>query len=54
MPLVTLAGSNVNVPPLQISEVISVTAGTGFTVNIMVKSVPRQLPDVGVTVKIAV
>jgi hypothetical protein len=50
MPLVALAGVDVNVPSLQIVAVIAVTAGFGLTVTVTVKSDPTQLPDVGVTV----
>jgi hypothetical protein len=49
-PLVILAGVKVKVPPLHIVPVIPEIPGFGFTVTITVKSVPAQLPDVGVTV----
>jgi hypothetical protein len=52
--LVILTGITVKATPLHIVDVIAVTAGLGFTVTITVKSVPMQLPDVGVTVYSAV
>jgi hypothetical protein len=53
-PFVTFAGVEVNEPPLQIASVIPVTDGFGSIVNVTVKVGPVQLPDVGVTVYIAV
>jgi len=53
-PFVPSAGNAVNDPSLQITSVIFVIAGFGFTVTVTVKVTPVQLPDVGVTVYVAV
>jgi hypothetical protein len=50
MPLVIFTGVDVNVPPLQIAAVILFMPGVGFTVMVRVKSVPLQLPRIGVTI----
>jgi hypothetical protein len=49
-PFVIFTGNIVKEPPLQIVAAISETAGIGFTVTVMVKSVPVQLPAAGVIV----
>jgi hypothetical protein len=54
MPLVPFTGVTVNGAALQADEVIFVIAGHGLTVTVTVKGVPVQLPDVGVTVYVAV
>jgi hypothetical protein len=47
-------GVTVNASPLQISRVCAPTNGFGFTVTVNVNTVPPQLPEVGVTVYVAV
>lgn len=54
VPLVTLTGVTVKVPPLQITAVIGVTEGFGLIVTTIVNGVPVQVPDKGVTVYVAV
>jgi hypothetical protein len=49
-PFVTFAGVEVNDDPLQAEFVIEVIAGLGFTVTVNVNVVPKQVPEVGVTV----
>ena len=53
-PLVPLTGVTENAAALQVAAVIAVTAGLGFTVTVTVKVEPVQVPDVGVTVYVAV
>ena len=52
-PFVTFAGVEVNDDPLQAEFVIDVIAGLGFTVTVNVKVVPKQVPDIGVTIYVA-
>jgi hypothetical protein len=54
IPLVPFAGVKLNEVPLQKDPVILVTAGNGFRVKEIVKVLPVQVPDVGVTVYTAV
>jgi hypothetical protein len=54
MPLVIFTGDMVKPTPLHTAEFIGVIAGLGFTNIITEKSAPLQLPDIGVTVYIAV
>ena len=66
IPFVPLTGVAVKATPLQVIAVIglmvaagftvtgTVIAGTGFTVTVTVKCAPWQLPEVGVTVYMAV
>jgi hypothetical protein len=49
-PLVPFTGVTVNPAALHTAEVIGVIAGFGFTVTVMLKVPPEQLPDFGVTV----
>ena len=53
-PFTPSAGNDVNVPPLHIVVVMFVIAGFGLTVTVTEKSAPEQLPEVGVTVYVAV
>ena len=48
MPLVRFIGVRVNVPPLQIMDVIAFTEATGLTVTVTVKVFPVQVPEIGV------
>ena len=54
MPLVVFAGDTVNAVALQTVAAMFVTAGLGLTVMVTVNAAPAQLPDVGVTVYVAV
>ena len=54
IPFVLLTGVTVNPTPLHTEAVIVVIAGAGFTVTVTIKVPPVQLPDVGVTVQVAV
>ena len=54
IPLAPFTGVEVNKLPLHIVFVILVTLGVGLTVTITVKVAPGQVPDVGVTVYVAV
>jgi hypothetical protein len=49
-----LTGVEVNVTPLHTALVRAVIEGFGLTVTVNVKVVPAQVPDVGVTVYVAV
>lgn len=49
-----LTGVTENPASLHTAEVMTDIAGLGFTVTRIVKSTPEQLPEVGVTVYIAV
>ena len=49
-PSVLFEGVMVKLPPLQIVVFWLLTAGFGFTVTVMVKSEPVQVPVTGVTV----
>jgi hypothetical protein len=49
IPFVPLIGVKLNEVPLQKDPVILVTAGNGFRVREIVKVLPVQVPDVGVT-----
>src|SRR5215472_6415557 len=51
---VPLTGVTLKLPPLQIVCVCAAMVGTGLTVTVTVKVEPVQLPDVGVTVYVAV
>jgi hypothetical protein len=53
-PFVVLSGEMLKAISLHTVEVIDVIDGLGFTVTIIVKSLPVQLPDAGATVYIAV
>ena len=53
-PLVPFAGVAENATALQVVAIIFVMAGFGFTVTVTVNVDPVQLPDVGVTVYVAV
>jgi len=53
-PLMPFVGLATNVEPLHIADVMLLIAGTGFTVMDTVNVDPVQLPDVGVTVYIAI
>jgi hypothetical protein len=53
-PFVTFVGVEMNDDPLQAEFVIEVIAGVGFTVTVNVNVVPEQVPEVGVTVYVAV
>jgi hypothetical protein len=52
--LVTFVGVEVNDDPLHTVFVIVVIAGLGFIVTVNVNEAPEQVPDVGVTVYVAV
>lgn len=54
VPAGTPEGVTLNVPPLHIVAVLSVTVATGLIVTVAVKLLPVQDPDVGVTVYVAV
>ena len=54
IPFAPLSGAETNVPPLHISAVMSVIPGFGLTVTVTVNVEPIQVPDVGVTVYVAV
>ena len=54
VPLVPFAGITVKLVPLQVVAVIAVITAIGFTVTVTVNGVPVQLPEVGVTVYVAV
>jgi hypothetical protein len=54
IPLVRFTGLTVKSTPLQMETVISVIAGFGLTVTVTVNVAPGQLPEVGVTVYVAV
>ena len=54
MPLVVFTGDTVKPVALQTVAVIFVIAGRGLTVTVTVKAAPTQLPDVGVTLYVAV
>src|SRR5258706_4714319 len=54
IPFVTFAGVTVNPIPLHTVEVIAFITGVGFTVTVTVNVEPAQVPDVGVTVYVAV
>jgi hypothetical protein len=49
IPLVVFTGVAVNEFPLQMVELIAVTAGVGLTVTVTLNAVPPQDPEVGVT-----
>jgi len=49
-----LTGVELKATPLQTVLVIALMAGDGFTVTVNVNGVPAQLPEVGVTVYVAV
>ena len=53
-PSVTFTGVAVNADALQVVAVMAVIDGFGLTVTVTVKVDPGQLPDVGVTVYVAV
>ena len=53
-PLVTSTGVTENAEALHDVDVMAVTAGFGLTVIVTVKVDPTQVPDVGVTVYVAV
>jgi hypothetical protein len=44
-----LVGVTLNNTPLQITVLIAVISGVGFSVTITVKDAPTQLPEVGCT-----
>jgi hypothetical protein len=48
IPLVPFVGVTTNGTPLQVTVLIAVTSGVGFSVTISVKDAPTQLPEVGV------
>ena len=50
MPFVTFTGVTENTAPLQTVVVIFVITGFGFTVTVTVKSLPKHVPEVGLTV----
>ena len=54
VPFVPFTGVTVKPIPLQVVAVIAVITATGFTVTVTVNGVPVQVPDVGVTVYVAV
>ena len=49
IPLRVFVGVKVNEAPLQIVVVIVLITAKGLTVTVMVKAVPLQLPETGVT-----
>jgi hypothetical protein len=49
IPLVAFTGVAVNELPLQMVELMAVTAGVGLTVKVTLNAVPPQDPEVGVT-----
>jgi hypothetical protein len=53
-PFEAFTGVDVNATPLHTVLVIAVIAGFGFTVTVKVKVAPGHVPDVGVTVYVAV
>ena len=53
-PFVVLTGVELKATPLQTVVVIAVMAGFGLAVTVTVNGVPAQLPEVGVTVYVAV
>ena len=54
MPFVLSVGVTVNVVPLQITALIGLTSGVGFTNTVTVNIAPSQLPDFGITLYVAV
>ena len=54
MPFVPSVGVTVNVVPLQITALIGLTSGVGFTNTVTVNIAPSQIPDFGVTLYVAV
>ena len=54
MPLVLLTGEETNRTPLQVTVLIGLTSGVGFTNTVTVNIAPSQLPDFGVTLYVAV
>ena len=54
IPFVPFVGVTVNNTPLQVTPVIAVTLAVGLTVTVTVNVVPVQVPDIGVTVYVAV
>jgi hypothetical protein len=54
MPFVIFVGVTVNVIPLHVIVLIGTTSGVGFTNTVTVNIAPVQLPDLGVTLYVAV
>ena len=54
MPLPGLVGVTTKVTPLHTVVLIGVTSGVGFTNTVTVNIAPVQLPDLGVTLYVAV
>ena len=54
IPFVPFTGVVVNVDPLHTFTVMGLIAGVGFTVTVTVNVLPVQVPEVGVTVYVAV
>jgi hypothetical protein len=54
IPFVPSVGVTTNGNPLQVTVVIAVTSGVGFSVTITVNAAPVQLPDNGVTLYVTV
>ena len=54
VPFIPFTGATVKPAPLQVVAVIGVITATGFTVTVTVNGAPVQLPEVGVTVYVAV
>ena len=54
MPLMLLVGVTTKGTPLQVTVLIAVTSGVGFSVTTSVKAAPTQLPEVGATLYVTV
>ncbi len=54
IPLVVFTGVTVKPVPPQLEAIISLIAGVGLIVTVTSKSAPVQVPEVGVTVYVAV
>ncbi len=53
-PFIVLTGVELKATPLQTAAVIAVITGDGFTVTVNVNGVPAHVPEVAVTVYVAV